>query len=264
MLGAIAGDIIGSVFEFNNRKTTDFELFSPGSNFTDDTVLTVAIADCLINRRDFAPALKQYARSYPGRGYGGRFSAWIASPGLAPYDSFGNGSAMRVSPVGYVCKNLEETLLLAKSTSEVTHDHPEGIKGAQAVAAAVFMALDGAPKDEIKKYVARQFGYGLDRTLAEIRPGYRFDETCPGSVPEAITAFLESDGFEDAVRKAVSIGGDSDTIACIAGAIAEAYYGGVPEEIARECRRILDPPLLKTVDEFYAKFGRRRAEKSGK
>jgi len=254
MLGAIAGDIIGSVFEWDNNKTTDFELFSPESNFTDDTVLTVAIAECLLEGTDFAHTLKDYALRYPGRGYGGRFAIWMNSTSYRPYNSFGNGSAMRVSPVGFAFDTLEETLSCAKKSSAVTHDHPEGVKGAQAVAAAIFLARTGSKKEEIKNYIVEKFGYDLERTVAQIRPGYRFDETCPGSVPESIIAFLESTDFESAVRLAISLGGDSDTIACIAGSIAEAFYGGVPDAIADECRLIVSPAMIPVIDRFYERF----------
>jgi ADP-ribosylglycohydrolase len=215
MFGAICGDIIGSVFERDNIKTEDFPLFSPESTYTDDTVLTVAVADCIMSGRDYADVFKEYGRKYPYAGYGGMFFKWIFSETAEPYNSFGNGSAMRVSPVGFAFNDLDLVLEEAKRCAGVTHNHPEGIKGAQAVAAAVFLARQGESKETIKNYVSCKFGYNLDRTLAEIRPHYVFDVTCQGSVPEAIIVFLESAGYEEAVRKAVSIGGDSDTIACI-------------------------------------------------
>lgn len=250
MIGAIAGDIIGSVFEFNNVKSTDFALFSPGSTFTDDTVLTVAVADCILHGRDYAATFKEYCRRYPAAGYGRGFMRWLQSEGDLPYYSYGNGSAMRVSPVGWVYNTLEEVLAEAERSAAVTHNHPEGIKGAQAVAAAIFMARQGSGKDEIKDYVVAKFAYNLEQTLDQIRPHYRFDETCQGSVPQTIVAFLESEDYEDAVRRAVSIGGDSDTIACITGGIAQAYYGGIPPFIDKKVRQVLTPDLFEVVEAF--------------
>ncbi len=234
-------------------KTTDFPLFSSKSNYTDDTVLTVAVADCIMNGKDYVEAFKEYGRKYPFAGYGGMFFKWIFSDSLLPYNSFGNGSAMRVSPVGFAFDTLQEVLDEAKKCAEVTHNHPEGIKGAQAVAAAIFLARQGENKDIIKKYVVSNFGYDLDRTLAEIRPYYDFDVTCQGSVPEAIIAFLESGDYEDAVRKAISIGGDSDTIACITGGIAQAFYKKIPYSIINKARGILDRNLLRVIDSFTVK-----------
>ncbi|NLA04674.1 MAG: ADP-ribosylglycohydrolase family protein [Firmicutes bacterium] len=250
MIGAIAGDVIGSVFEFNNVKSTDFELFSTGSTFTDDTVLTVAVADCILHDKGYAEAFKEYGRRHPDGGYGGRFLRWLHSESSEPYNSYGNGSAMRVSPVGWAYDTLEKVLEEAERSAAVTHNHPEGIKGAQAVAAAIFMAREGSGKKEIREYVEGRFGYNLGQTLDEIRPHYRFDETCQGSVPQAIIAFLESQDFEDAVRKAVSIGGDSDTIACITGGIAQAHYGAVPSFIEEKVRQLLAPDLLEVVEAF--------------
>jgi len=254
LIGSICGDIIGSVFEWNNIKTTDFPLFSPKSNYTDDTVLTVAVADCIMNGKDYAEAFKEYGRKYPFAGYGGMFFKWIFSDSLLPYNSFGNGSAMRVSPVGFAFDTLDKVLDEAKKCAEVTHNHPEGIKGAQAVTAAIFLARQGENKDVIKKYVVGNFGYDLDRTLDDIRPYYDFDVTCQGSVPEAIIAFLESVDYEDAVRKAISIGGDSDTIACITGGIAQAFYKKIPYSIINKARGILDPDLLRIIDSFTVKY----------
>lgn len=254
MIGAICGDIIGSVFEWNNVKTTDFPLFSPKSTYTDDTVLTVAVADCIMSGRGYAAVFKEYGRKYPFAGYGGMFFKWIFSDSALPYNSFGNGSAMRVSPVGFAFNTLDEVLDEAKRCAEVTHNHPEGIKGAQAVAAAIFLARQGENKAAIKKHVVSNFGYDLDRTLAEIRPYYDFDVTCQGSVPEAIIAFLESADYEDAVRKAVSIGGDSDTIACITGGIAQAFYKKIPYSIINKARGILDPDLLRVIDSFNVNY----------
>ena len=250
MIGAIAGDIIGSCFEFVYTKDYDFPLFTERSRFTDDTVLTVAIADCLVNNRKYDLTLWGYAQAYRNRGYGPRFQNWMYSSHPEPYNSFGNGSAMRVSPVGWYNNNIDDVLNEAKKSAEVTHNHPEGIKGAQAVASAVFLAKEGTTKKEIKDYIITNFQYNLDRTLDEIRPDYRFDVTCQGSVPESIIAFLESNDYEDAIRKAVSLGGDSDTMACITGGIAEAYYKHIPEHIVQEARKRLTPDLLKIIDGF--------------
>ncbi|TDT62866.1 ADP-ribosylglycohydrolase family protein [Fonticella tunisiensis] len=253
MLGAIAGDIIGSVFEWNNNRSKDFPLFSSGSDFTDDTVMTIATADVLLHHGDYAKAYKKFGRLYPGRGYGGRFAWWLGSESYEPYNSFGNGSAMRVSPVGFAFDTLEKVLEEAKKSAEVTHNHPEGIKGAQATAAAIFLARTGKSKEDIKTYIEKEFQYDLSRRLDDIRPTYEFNGTCQGSVPEAIIAFLESEDFEDAIRNAISIGGDSDTIACIAGGIAEAYYGGVPGEIKERVMEILDERMRGIVEEFRSK-----------
>ena len=255
MIGAIAGDVIGSAFEWRNVRTTDFELFGDGSTFTDDTVLTVAVADCILGGKGYAAALKDYGRKYPDAGYGGMFSNWLRADSLEPYNSFGNGSAMRVSPVGFAFGTLEEVMEEAKRSAEVTHNHPEGIKGAQAVASAIFLARQGAKKEGIRRFVEDTFDYDLSRTLDAIRPVYTFDETCQGSVPQAITAFLESDSYEDAIRKAISIGGDSDTIACMTGGIAQAYFKHIPDHILRRVRDLLDPELLRIVDLFTGKYG---------
>lgn len=254
MLGAIAGDIIGSVYEFNGIKSTEFELFSPGSTFTDDTVLTVAVADCILNGKNYIAAFREYGRKFPSSGYGGFFRQWLYSKNPKPYNSFGNGSAMRVSPVGFAFSSLEKVLREAEKSACVTHNHPEGIKGAQATAAAVFLARQGDSKAGIKEYIENSFGYNLHQTLDEIRPNYRFDETCQGSVPQSIVAFLESESYEDAIRKAVSIGGDSDTIACITGGIAQAYYKQIPNHIVLKVRQILHPDLLIILDRFNGKY----------
>jgi ADP-ribosylglycohydrolase len=254
MLGAIAGDIIGSVYEADPIKTTNFPLFDPDCRFTDDTVLTVAVADALMSGAQYAEKFKEYYRYYPGAGYGMFFHVWARSTVSQPYNSWGNGSAMRVSPVGWAFESLEEVLTEAKRSAEVTHNHPEGIKGAQAVAAAVFLARNGGSKEAIRGYVEETFGYGLGRPLDDIRVSYRFDVSCQGSVPEAITAFLESTDFEDAVRKAISLGGDSDTLACMAGGIAEAFYGGVPEAISGRIFERLDNQLAGVVREFQRRY----------
>ena len=232
MLGAIAGDVIGSVYERRPVKRTDFPLFAAGSRFTDDTVLTVATMEALLEGGDYEGAYRRWARRYPRAGYGGTFRKWIWDPGMGPYGSFGNGSAMRVSPVGWACSDAAGVLAEAERSAAVTHNHPEGIRGAQAVALAVFLARSGVGREDIRGEIAGRFGYDLRRTVEQIRPGYRFDVTCQGSVPEAIIAFLDSEDTEHAIRLAVSLGGDADTQAAIAGSIAEAFYGGVPAEIA--------------------------------
>jgi ADP-ribosylglycohydrolase len=255
MLGAIAGDIIGSVYEARPIKRTNFRLFHPLCRFTDDTVLTVALADSLMNGGPYVGLLKQYYRAYPYAGYGGAFHQWAQSDDSRPYNSWSNGSAMRVSPVGFACTTLDEVLVEAKRSAEVTHDHAEGIKGAQAVASAVFLARTGQSKEQIKNYVARTFDYDLDTTLDEIRPRYDFQVSCQKSVPQAIRAFLESDNFEDAVRKAISLGGDSDTLACMAGGIAQAFFGGVPPTITSKVYEVLDDHLGNLTRKFTETFG---------
>jgi ADP-ribosylglycohydrolase len=254
MIGAIAGDIIGSTYEIINTKETDFKLFRTGSRFTDDMVLTIAVADSILNQKKYSESLKQWARRYPLAGYGLRFSLWFLSPLEKPYNSWGNGSAMRVSPIGFAYETLEKVLEEAKKSAEVTHNHPEGVKGAQATAGAIFLARQGKNKDEIKEYIQSQFSYNLERTLDEIRPGYRFDVSCQGSVPEAIIAFLESASYEDAVRKAISLGGDSDTIACITGGIAQAYYKEIPFDIIKNARKKLSRKILDVLDKFEGKY----------
>lgn len=255
MLGAIIGDIIGSAYEFNNTKTMDFPLFTPRSRFTDDTVLTVAVADAILTTQDYALSIWEYGRHYPNAGYGGMFSQWLQSFERKPYNSFGNGSAMRVSPVGFAFDSVEDVLSEAEKTASATHDHSEGIKGAQAVALAILMARQGAEKTDIKQEIQSRFGYDLKRKLDDIRPGYTFDVSCQGSVPEAIIAFLESNDYEDAIRKAISLGGDSDTIACISGGIAQAYYKKIPAYMIEPARNILDADLLNIIDRFAARFG---------
>ncbi len=250
MLGAMIGDIVGSVYEWHNIKTTDFDLFQSNSTFTDDTVLTAATAKALMTGMGYEEAYQDFARRYPGRGYGGNFSRWIRAEEPQPYNSWGNGSAMRVSPVGFAFDTAAEVLAEAERSAAVTHNHPESIKGAQATALAILLARQEASQEEIREEIAGRFGYDLDRTLEGTRTGYAFDFSCQGSVPEAIIAFLESESYEDAIRKAISLGGDSDTIACIAGGIAEAYYEGVPAEIAAEGRARLPGEFIQIIEDF--------------
>jgi len=254
MLGSIAGDIIGSPYERHSTTIKRFPLFTEHSHFTDDTVLTVATAWCLLHGAGYAEAYRKFGQAHPNRGYGDNFRKWIFHPERNPYNSFGNGSAMRVSPVGFACGSVEEVLAEAKRSAEVTHNHPEGIKGAQATALAVFLARTGTTKPDIKCEITGRFGYNLNRRLDDIREEYGFDVTCQGSVPEAIIAFLESDGVEDAIRNAISLGGDADTQACIAGGIAEAFCGGLPEEILKEVRARLPQDFLEIIDAFYARY----------
>jgi len=252
MLGAIIGDIVGSIYEWRNIKMKEFPLFGEKCVFTDDTVMTIAVAEGLMNGgrpNDFINAMKRLGRMYPNAGYGGHFRSWLLKDDSDPYNSWGNGSAMRVSPVSWMFDTLEATEYTAEISASVTHNHPEGIKGAQATAAAIFLARNGKLKEEIKTYIESKYGYDLNKTLDEIRPSYKFDESCQGTVPEAITAFLESDGFEDAIRNAISLGGDSDTLAAITGSIAEAAYG-VPDEIKTKALSLLDSPLLEVFDRW--------------
>ena len=252
MLGGIVGDIIGSRFEHARIKTKDFELFSRQCTFTDDTVHTVAVADSLLHKTPFQVNFLRYFEYYPNAGYGNRFRRWARSVRPLPYGSLGNGSAMRVSPIAWFYDSLAKVLEEAMHSAEVTHNHPEGIKGAQAVAGAIYLARTGAGKQTIREFVESRFGYDLRQSLAEIRPAYSFNVTCQGSVPQAISAFLEAADFEDAVRNAVSLGGDSDTLACIAGSIAEAFFGGVPEGIWTRAANYLDARTLKVVEGFLA------------
>jgi ADP-ribosylglycohydrolase len=255
MIGAIAGDIIGSTYEFASIKTKDFPLFDERSFFTDDSVLTVAVAYMILHGGSYVELFRDYCRRYPGRSYGLRFHKWAESDNPTPYQSYGNGSAMRVSPIGFAFDDLDTVLAEAKRSAEVTHDHPEGIKGAQAIAAAIYLARTKSSKGEIHSYIERTFKYDLSGSLDGVRPDYMFDETCQGTVPAALLSFLESNDFEDAVRNAVSLGGDSDTLACIAGSVAEAYYG-IPPFIEQEALRRLDPELRSIVEKFAAKFRR--------
>ena len=252
MLGAIAGDIIGSAHEWKSVKYVDFPLFHPDARFTDDTVLTVATAHAILDGSpaDYASAYLRFGRRYPHAGYGESFRKWLRASDPRPYGSWGNGSAMRVSPVGWAFDTVEDVLREAERSASVTHDHGEGVKGAQAVALAVFRARTGASKEAIRDELTTRFHYDLRRTVYEIRPEYAFDVSCQGSVPEAIIAFLDSSDLESAIRLAVSLGGDSDTQACIAGAIAQAFYGEMPEAIVAGVRERLPEDLLEVVDAF--------------
>ncbi len=258
MLGAIAGDIIGSVYEGKQQwmatRTPDFQpLFSPTARFTDDTVLTVAVAAAIMNGHDLTDLLKDYYARYPGAGFGGEFKRWAASDDSEPYGSWGNGSAMRVSPIAWAFDSLDEVLHRAKESARITHNHPEGMKGAQATAAAIFMARSGIAKRELRDELERRFHYDLSFTLDDIRPTFAFNSSCAGTVPPAIVAFLESSDFESAVRLAVSLGGDCDTLACIAGAIAAAFYG-VPVNIREQALSRLDAPLTAVIAEFERRY----------
>jgi len=266
MYGAILGDIIGSPYEFDQgNKTKEFPLFSEYSEYTDDTVMTIAVADALmsvtIDQSDeeitarITGILRWFGRRYPHAGYGYRFRHWLRDRYPKPYNSWGNGSAMRVSSVGWLYNDLEQVRRMARLSAEVTHNHPEGIKGAEAVASAIFLARTGSTKAQIRTYVESQFGYDLSRTCDEIRPGYHHVESCQETVPEAITAFLEGESFEDVIRTAVSLGGDCDTLTCIAGSMAEGFYG-VPQDLKQQCRNRLPEDLLEVLDRFDAALGR--------
>jgi ADP-ribosylglycohydrolase len=254
MIGAITGDMIGSVFEHSPIKSTTFPLFTEQSRFTDDTVLTVAVAYAIISHTAYDSALKSFGRRYPFAGYGSSFYRWLLVTESRPYNSWGNGSAMRISPVGFAFDAAEEVLHQAGQCAAVTHNHPEGIKGAQATALSVYLARTGKSKTQIRQQISGRFGYDLDRSLDDIRPDYSFDISCQGTVPEAIIAFLESENYVDAVRKGISLGGDSDTIGCITGGIAQAYYRQIPEEIVSQTRIRLPEEFLKVIDQFSQKF----------
>ncbi len=266
MYGAILGDMIGAPYEFDRGdKTKEFPLFIDKSQFTDDTVMTVAVAEALLDLPSDAPdaavreavvrSMRRWGRAYPHAGYGVRFRRWLWAKGPRPYGSWGNGSAMRVSAAGWLYDSLAETRRIARLTAEVTHDHPEGIKGAEAAASAIFLARTGSGKDEIRAYIVREFGYDLSRTCDEIRPAYHHVESCQETMPEAVTAFLEGTDFEDVIRTAVSLGGDCDTLTCIAGSIAEAFYG-VPVLYEAECRARLPEEMRAVLRRFDAVRGR--------
>ena len=256
MLGAMIGDIIGSVYEWNNWKDKRFKLFHPQCRMTDDSVMTAAVASALLSsdlsdleqfKENLVAEMHRFGKAYPGLGYGPRFEKWLIQGDTKPYGSLANGSAMRVSPVAWVAETMEECLTLAKASAEVTHDHPEGIAGAQALAGAIFLAKMGERKEVIRDFVENY--YSLDFTLDGIRDEYQFDVSCAGSVPQAIVAFLEATGYEDAIRNAVSIGGDSDTIACMTGAVAAAFYG-IPKDIREEAGPFIDGEVRNVLDRF--------------
>jgi ADP-ribosylglycohydrolase len=255
MIGALTGDIVGSIYEFNNIKTTVFPLFQETCYFTDDTVLTVALADSLLTGKSYEVIMRDYYLRYPEAGYGGTFRRWARREIEGPYQSWGNGSAMRTSPVGWAFNSLEEVLLKTEEYAAITHNHPEGIKGAQAAATAIFLGRTGASKDDIRRYESTMFGYDLSHSCDQIRPAYRFDVSCQGTLPPAITAFLESTDFESALRLAVSLGGDTDTLTCITGGIAEAFYGGVPQPIFRQTMDFLDEQLRSVAERFVQHYG---------
>lgn len=249
--GAIIGDIIGSFYEFGNCKSTNISLFTSSSQFTDDTVMTIAVADWLLSEVPLQKTMSDWGQEYPNKGYGGMFYEWLFySKDKEPYNSFGNGAGMRVSPCGYYANSIEEALELARQSAEVTHNHPEGIKGAQAIASAIFWAREHKAKDEIRDYIEKTFGYNLHRTCNEIRPTYQFDETCQGSCPEAIIAFLDSHDYESTIRLAISLGGDSDTIACMAGGIAAAYYG-IPAWMVKYIASEYLPQYMRDIIERF-------------
>lgn len=258
MYGAILGDIIGSPYEFDmGNKSKDFPLFSKNSTYTDDTVMTIAVADAFLDtpedeegiRQRLIESMQRFGRLFPRAGYGGMFRRWLRSDNPQPYGSYGNGSAMRVASVAWLYNDLDTVRRMARLSAEVTHNHPEGIKGAEATASAIYLARTGSTKAQIKAYMEEGFGYDLSRTCDEIRPTYHHVESCQETVPEAITAFLEGKSFEDVIRTAVSLGGDCDTLTCIAGSIAEGFYG-VPEELKQECQSRLPEHLLEVMLRF--------------
>ena len=270
MVGAILGDMIGAPYEFDRgNKTKDFPLFGRGSEFTDDSVMTVAVAEALMDsrgrsdeeiRKALVRSMQKWGHKYPHAGYGGMFRQWLHEADPQPYGSYGNGSAMRVAAAGWLGDTLEQVRHLAVLSAEVTHNHPEGIKGAEAVAAAIWLARSGRSKEEIKAYIVKEFGYDLSRTCDEIRPTYYHVESCQKTVPEAVTAFLEGQDFEDVIRTAVSLGGDCDTLTCIAGSMAEAYYG-VPGDLEEECRRRLPGDMRQVLCRLDALRGKRNTGK---
>lgn len=261
MIGAIIGDTVGSRFEWDNLKSKEFEFLTPDCELTDDSIMSLAVATAIFMcEGDYSKlsdeavnCMQTLGRLYPHAGYGGNFARWLQSENPAPYNSFGNGAAMRVSPCAYVAETLEEAKAFSRAVTEVTHDHPEGIKGAEATTAAIFLALHGSSIAEIREYIDQNY-YPMNFTLDELRPIYQYDVTCQGTVPPAIMAFLESTGFEDAIRNAVSIGGDSDTIAAITGSIAEAYYG-VPGKMREQILPYMDAFQMKVLNQFEEKFG---------
>lgn len=255
MLGAIAGDIIGSAWERTGEKRFDFPLFTANSRFTDDTVMTVAVAHAVLDSRDYAESMREYGARYPYAGYRLRFARWLGDPAIGPYGSVGNGAAMRVSPIAYAARTIEQVLDEAARSAAPTHNTPDATKGAQATALCVFLARSGESKDTMREELSRRFGYDLSRSVEDTRPNYKLNKAAERSVPESIISFLDADSFEAAVRNAVSLGGDTGTMACIAGAIAEAYYGGVPKPIAREVKKRLPPEFLKVAERFAERYG---------
>ena len=254
MLGAIAGDIAGSIYERAPVKTKTFPVIGDNSTYTDDSVLTVAVAEVLLTGGDYAATFQRYYHNYPNRGYGDGFKRWVRASGPRDFRSTSNGAAMRISPVGWAFDTLEEVLEEARRCTIVSHNHVDSIKAAQAVTSAVFLARTGKPREEIRNYLEKHFHYNLKRKLVNIRPDYHFDVSCMGSVPEAIIAFLEAENTEDAIRNAISLGGDSDTMACIAGAIAEAYFGEVPDLLNSAIRNCLPAEFMKIITTFQGRF----------
>jgi ADP-ribosylglycohydrolase len=254
MIGAIAGDMIGSVYEHYPLKSEDFTLFGPDNCFTDDTVMSLAVARALLEGKDYGREMKILGRKYPWAGYGGNFYNWLFEDEINPYHSWGNGSAMRVSPIGFAFDSEEEVLREAKASAVVSHNHPEGIKGAQAVALAILLARQGASKEHIRGRISTDFSYDLNRSVDQIRPIYSFDVSCQGTVPEALIAFLDSTDFISAIRKAVSLGGDSDTLACITGGVAEAFYREIPAFIQVEVENYLPDELLEILERFESRY----------
>jgi ADP-ribosylglycohydrolase len=259
MIGAIAGDVVGSPYEYRPHKSVDFPLLRPESRYTDDTVLTIATARAILSGEPYGRAYLELGRRYPRAGYGAKFREWLAFDEPRPYSSFGNGSAMRVSPVGLAFDTVERVLAEAEKSAAATHDHTEGIRGAQAVALAVFRARHGTPKGAIRSELETRFGYDLSRTIDGIRPSYTFDPSCQGTVPEALIAFLEAASTEDAIRLAVSLGGDADTLAAIAGSVAEPFHRDLPEHVVASVRLLLPAEFLEVIDAFRLTFAASKA-----
>jgi ADP-ribosylglycohydrolase len=258
MLGSIIGDIAGSTYEFTGNKRMDVPLFPAGSSFTDDTIMVIATADALLGDGDFAKSYRRWGAQYqnPMGAYGARFAEWLSHPSAPPYNSWGNGSAMRVSPVAWACSTLDDTVAKARQSAAVTHNHPEGIKGAESTAAGIWLARHGASKDEIRRTIADTYGYDLSRSCDVIRPTYQFCESCQQTVPQAFTAFFDSTDFESAIRLAISLGGDADTLGCITGGLAHAFYGSVPIDHLQSARQLLarEPDLNAVVETFLSRF----------
>lgn len=254
MIGAIAGDIIGSVYEFGNSREENFPLFCLKSRVTDDSVMTIAVAEAILNGGDYAASMRKWGKVYPNAGYGGMFFHWVLGEKAGPYGSFGNGSAMRVSPVGFAFDTEKEVLEESRRSAECSHNHPEGIKGAQATALAIFLGRQGACKDVIRKEITQRFGYDLERRLADVRSSHDMDETCQVTVPVSLIAFLESSDYEDAVRKAIALGGDTDTQGAITGGIAQGFYKNIPDHIIQEATKRLPPDMLTVLKQFNERF----------